>query len=168
MANGKRESVQARERGRKWVNQHNYSLMQTTPRCLYSNELMRLQTGKKQFHHCSRLLQATKENELSPDLNGDRVFTQARINIWLPDLMSVRASEAKSLSCKCEAERGGEKITKTERQHHDAVIVFCSSRADSVHPWHICMTMRERERKIDPNYSCSIATNISINKYVFR
>lgn len=50
MANGKRrwrEWVSEGGRGRKWVNQHNHSLMQTTPHCLYSNELMRLRSGKK-------------------------------------------------------------------------------------------------------------------------
>lgn len=61
------------------VNQHNYSLMQTTPHCLYPNELMRLQTGgrkkKKKSNSITRcLLQATEENELSPDLNGDGGF----------------------------------------------------------------------------------------------
>lgn len=67
------------------MNLYNYSLMQTTPHCLYSNELMRLHTKKKekkpQFQHRYCLLQATKENELSLDLNGNRVFTRARINI---------------------------------------------------------------------------------------
>lgn len=71
--------------------------MQTTPRCLYFNELMRLQTEKKKkkhFHHFYCLLQATKENELSADLNGD---TQPRINIGLPDLMSKSWEEEREL-----------------------------------------------------------------------
>lgn len=108
---GREERVS--ERRRKWVNQHNYSLMQTTPHCLYSNKLMRLQTGKKkQFHRCFCLVQATKENELSHDLNGDRVFTQAGINIWLPGLMSNSwKSRVNSLSC----EFGEKRRRKSEK-----------------------------------------------------
>lgn len=60
---------------------------------------MRLQPEKKrkkeiQFHHFHCLLLATKENELSPDLNGD---TQPRINIALPDLMSKSWEEERKL-----------------------------------------------------------------------
>lgn len=102
MANGRRRERES-EWGRKWVNQHNYSLMQTTPHCLYSNELMRLQTGEKKKKKNNSITaivfcRPPKKMSCHPILMAKGVFTQAGINIWLQGLMSKSLGEQSELT----------------------------------------------------------------------
>lgn len=138
---------------RKWVNQHNYSLVRTTLRCLYSNKLMRLQTGEKQNHPITGIASRGHPRKMSCHLilMADGVFTRPAINMWLPGLTS------KELERQVEPfvlrvwwkkkERWGEAMKQNRKRLEQwvaafvVVIAFCSSRATPIARCRISVTI---------------------------